>query len=65
MVNADEILVLEKGKIAERGTHADLLAQGNVYARMWERQQEVRRAEETLAQSAEAGVTTGDPAAAE
>jgi ABC-type transport system involved in Fe-S cluster assembly fused permease/ATPase subunit len=65
VVNADEILVLEKGKIAERGTHADLLAKGNVYARMWERQQEVRRAEETLAQSAEAGVTTGDPAAAE
>ena len=65
VVNADEILVLEKGKIAERGTHADLLAKDNVYARMWERQQEVRRAEETLAQSAEAGVTTGDPAAAE
>ncbi len=65
VVNADEILVLEKGKIAERGTHADLLAKGDVYARMWERQQEARKAEETLAQSAEAGVIKDNPAAAE
>ncbi len=65
VVNADEILVLEKGKIAERGTHADLLAKGDVYARMWERQQEARKAEETLAQSAEAGVIKDNQAAAE
>ncbi len=65
VVNADEILVLEKGKITERGTHADLLAKGDVYARMWERQQEARKAEETLTQSVEAGVITGNPAAAE
>ncbi len=65
VVNADEILVLEKGKIAERGTHANLLAKGDVYARMWERQQEARKAEETLAQSAEAGVIKDNQAAAE
>jgi ATP-binding cassette subfamily C protein CydC len=31
----DEILVLERGHIVERGKHADLLARGGLYARMW------------------------------
>ena len=35
VVDADEILVLNDGRVAERGTHAGLLAQGGVYARMW------------------------------
>jgi ATP-binding cassette subfamily B protein len=38
IVDADEILVLEAGRIAERGRHADLLSQGGLYAAMWERQ---------------------------
>ena len=33
--NADEILVLSDGRIAERGTHGALLAAGGVYAGMW------------------------------
>ncbi len=35
VVDADEIIVLQDGAIAERGTHAGLLAQGGLYARMW------------------------------
>ncbi len=40
VVDADEILVLNKGVIAERGTHEGLLAQDGIYAAMWNRQRE-------------------------
>lgn len=39
VVDAHEILVMEAGRIIERGTHADLLAQGGRYADMWALQQ--------------------------
>jgi len=39
VVDADDILVLKEGEIAERGTHADLLARDGLYAQMWARQQ--------------------------
>ena len=35
VTDADEILVLNEGRVAERGTHASLLATGGLYARMW------------------------------
>jgi ATP-binding cassette subfamily B protein len=54
VINADEIIVLDHGAIVERGPHAALLAKGGVYAAMWNRQHEVRQAEEVLRRAAAA-----------
>ncbi len=50
VIGADEIIVLKSGVIAERGTHAGLLAQNGLYASMWSRQREATQAEEHLKQ---------------
>ena len=49
IVEADEILVLENGRIVERGHHAELLPRHGVYAAMWARQQEAAQREAALA----------------
>jgi len=49
IVGADEILVLDHGVIVERGRHQQLLAQGGLYAGMWNRQREAEAAREKLA----------------
>ncbi|MGF1501587.1 MAG: ABCB family ABC transporter ATP-binding protein/permease [Paracoccaceae bacterium] len=51
VVDADEILVLDDGRVAERGSHAALLARGGVYAGMWAAQEaEARRADAPAAE---------------
>jgi ATP-binding cassette subfamily B protein len=42
--NADQICVMEKGRIVERGRHAELLAQGGAYAALWQQQSSQRNA---------------------
>jgi len=49
IVGADEIIVLDRGQIVERGTHVTLLARGGLYASMWNRQREAEEAREKLA----------------
>lgn len=68
VIDADEIIVLEDGRIAERGTHGVLLNKDGLYAAMWNRQLEASEAEQRLRQaheSDERGLilrrTTNDP----
>src|SRR5690606_14611767 len=42
VVDADEILVMEHGRVVERGTHGELLAKAGVYSQMWDLQQQQR-----------------------
>src|SRR5208337_1644347 len=49
IIGADEIIVLDKGVIVERGTHQRLLDAHGLYASMWNRQREVEEARERLA----------------
>ncbi|HET7681044.1 MAG TPA: ATP-binding cassette domain-containing protein, partial [Xanthobacteraceae bacterium] len=53
IVAADEIIVLDKGVIVERGTHYQLLAANGLYASMWNRQREAEEAREKLARAEE------------
>jgi len=46
VVGADQIVVLDAGRVAERGTHAELLAKGGLYAELWVRQATERELEE-------------------
>ena len=50
VVGADQIVVLDNGRVAERGSHAELLRRGGLYADMWERQVQEREAEPLAAE---------------
>jgi ABC-type transport system involved in Fe-S cluster assembly fused permease/ATPase subunit len=66
VVNADEIIVLRDGQIAERGNHIALLAKAGLYAQMWDRQREASEVEELarrVANDPEGFVKRGMPAA--
>jgi len=55
IIDADEILVLDQGRIVERGRHQDLLSADGQYAAMWARQQEAAEIRERLAHAEEIG----------
>ncbi|MBI0434244.1 ABC transporter ATP-binding protein/permease [Roseomonas sp. KE0001] len=62
VVEADEIIVLQEGRVAERGSHAVLLAEDGLYAQMWRRQSEaVAAAEAAAAAAAKAAASGVDP----
>jgi ABC-type transport system involved in Fe-S cluster assembly fused permease/ATPase subunit len=66
VVEADEILVLDEGRIAEQGTHAELIAKDALYAEMWRRQSEAVAAAEAAARAeAQARFGSGRSARAE
>ena len=48
IVGADQIVVLDQGRVAERGTHAELLARGGLYSELWMRQAAERELEEII-----------------
>jgi ATP-binding cassette subfamily B protein len=50
IVSADRILVLDAGRLAEQGTHGELLGLGGLYASLWNRQRQAEKAREQLAQ---------------
>ncbi|HEY1231680.1 MAG TPA: ABC transporter ATP-binding protein/permease, partial [Ramlibacter sp.] len=52
VIDAHEILVMDAGRIVERGTHLNLLAQGGRYAQMWQLQQQSGEAGQDPAQAA-------------
>ncbi len=56
VINADQILVLDKGEIVERGNHQELLALKQLYFQMWEKQQEAEKALEKLDNNEEHGL---------
>ncbi|PHK96070.1 metal ABC transporter permease [Pseudoroseomonas rhizosphaerae] len=59
VVEADEIIVLQEGQIAERGNHAALMAADGLYAQMWRRQSEAVAAAEAAAAAQEAARAAG------
>ncbi|MCO6418813.1 ATP-binding cassette domain-containing protein, partial [Siccirubricoccus sp. KC 17139] len=63
VVEADEIIVLADGRIAERGTHAALIAANGLYAEMWRRQSEAVAMAEAAA-AAEAAADLARPRSA-
>ncbi|AHB49198.1 metal ABC transporter permease [Hyphomicrobium nitrativorans NL23] len=61
IVHADAILVLDKGRLVEQGTHAELIAKEGLYASLWSRQRQAERAREELAAALESAGASASP----
>ena len=59
IVHADNILVLEKGKLVEQGRHAELMEKDGLYASLWNRQRQAEKAREELARTLEEAEKAG------
>lgn len=59
IVHADNILVLEKGRLVEQGTHTELLSKSGLYASLWNRQRAAEKAREELALALEEAERAG------
>jgi ATP-binding cassette subfamily B protein len=53
IADADNILVLDHGRLVESGDHTALIARGGLYAEMWNRQANERREDDLAAEAAE------------
>jgi ATP-binding cassette subfamily B protein len=53
IVHADNIIVLDKGRLVEQGTHAELMTRNGLYASLWNRQRQAEKAREDLAAALE------------
>jgi ATP-binding cassette subfamily B protein len=53
IIHADDIVVLDRGRVVERGRHSELLARDGLYADMWRRQQEAAAAAERKVEEVE------------
>ncbi len=59
IVHADKILVLDKGRLAEEGSHAELIARDGLYASLWNQQLKAEQARAELARTLEEAERTG------
>lgn len=54
IINCDNIIVMDAGRVVEVGSHADLIARGGLYSKMWEQQIKTQKEQEAAAAAQEA-----------